>query len=183
MTHSIRVPLLLTGAYRNGTAGGVQRKFLLGNMKPSLAPNMNSTYNTDDANLNETVTLNSTAMNRRQTNRFATVTRESRSTVVTEATNMNETVTLNPTSNKQSYGNGSSSGHLSNASRFSTITRPKSKLTYGAPTSQLSQGKVPQYAPKKLKNSSSTESLKSNKSYVISRPNGVRPSVASMQNR
>lgn len=155
----------VTGTYRNGASGGVQRKFMMGNMKPS---NMNSTYNADPAPyVNETVNMNSAVtVNAKQSNssRYSTITRESHAT-------MNETVTINSKN--------------SNPSRFSTITRPKSKLSYGAPPSQTVKG--PQYASNmlRLKNSSSTESLKSNESYVISRPNGLRgPGPASsMQNK
>lgn len=74
------------------------------------------------------------------------------------AANANETVVMN-TNTK-----------YANPSRFSTITRPKPKLSY------VGQSRVPPPASShlRLKNSSSTESLKSNESYVISRPNGLR---------
>ncbi|KAI5702913.1 hypothetical protein M8J76_007729 [Diaphorina citri] len=87
---------------------------------------------------------------------------------------MNSTFSTEPPSNLNETISKTSN------SRFSTITRPKSKLSYVGQT-QVKPATGNTSSIQRLKNSSSTESLKSNESYVISRPNGTRGGA--IQNR
>ncbi|KAL1459788.1 hypothetical protein WDU94_011742 [Cyamophila willieti] len=174
------------GTYRNGTSGLLQKKTLV---RPSAGygvtgANMNSTFTPPESdlnetrttmnetrtlNLNETVQISANNASRYGPSRFSTVTRSKD----------NSSVKHNPS--VQDNAPPENPNETVNINRFSTITRPKSKLSYvgqkqtGNRLSTVINVSSGTTGVARCKNSSSTESLKSNESYVISRPNGLAP--------
>uniref|UniRef100_A0A8D8UXC4 Uncharacterized protein n=1 Tax=Cacopsylla melanoneura TaxID=428564 RepID=A0A8D8UXC4_9HEMI len=174
-----KIPTGPAGAYRNGTSGLLQKKSLV---RPSTGygaagANLNSTFTPPEYNLNETRTLNLNETVQLSGNHVARFGPSRYSTV----TRSKDNTRLNP--GVQDSRTTGDANETVNINRFSTITRPKSKLSYVGQkpngTNRLSTVintvSTNSTGVARCKNSSSTESLKSNESYVIARPNGVAP--------